>query len=103
MDRFLDYGLWLTANELADSWIAEVTAGKLVSSARSIEFVLKAIEPAQATVLLAKVLAAPPPHFRRARTVDRVDRPSRRIAHELQMLFEKAVTGGFNTPATVRR
>ena len=101
MDRFLDYGLWLTANELADSWIAEVTAGRLASSARSIEFVLKAIEPAKATVLLAKVLADRPlTSDGQGPWIELIGQAGG--SAELQMLFEKAVTGGFNTPAAAR-
>src|ERR1051326_749274 len=62
MDEFLDYGIWLSINDLADSWIAAVTEGKWQAAGREkqLEFALKAIEPAKASLVLGSVLASRP-------------------------------------------
>src|SRR5205823_9114974 len=47
MDPFLDYGLWLTMNDLVDPWIAAVRFGawRIEGREKQLEFGLKAIEP----------------------------------------------------------
>lgn len=100
-DRFLDYGLWLTANDLADSWITEVASGNLHPSTRSVEFVLKAIEPAKATVVLAKLLADRPlTSDGQGPWIELIGQSGG--SAELQLLFDKVVTGGLDAPAAVR-
>ncbi len=58
MDKFLDYGLWLTINELAEPWLAAVKSGSWKSDGREkqFEFALKSIEPALASELLNQKL-----------------------------------------------
>lgn len=45
VDRFLDYALWLTARELAPSWLPEVQAGRVVFEGNTahLVFALKAV------------------------------------------------------------
>ena len=101
MDRFLDYALWLTANDLGDDWIAEVAAGRLQPSPRSMEFVLKAVEPAKSSVLLAKWLADHPlTADGQGPWIELIGQAGQ--SAELRMLFDKAVGGGFDAAATVR-
>jgi putative heme-binding domain-containing protein len=57
VERFIDYALWLTVNELAEPWLAELAAGKLTPSAKAIEYVLKVVEPSKANAVLGKLLA----------------------------------------------
>jgi len=62
MDSFLDYGIWLSINDLADSWISAVKEGKWNATGREkqLEFALKAIEPAKASAVLGTVLESRP-------------------------------------------
>ncbi|HSI32025.1 MAG TPA: hypothetical protein VK986_00415, partial [Tepidisphaeraceae bacterium] len=59
MDRFLDFALYLTVNELADVWLPEFQAGRLkFDSAKKTEFALKAIRnPAAIKPLVADLKA----------------------------------------------
>jgi putative heme-binding domain-containing protein len=58
MDPFLDYGAWLSINDLAQPWLAAVKAGqwKPEGHERQLEFALKALEPRLAGAVLAQVL-----------------------------------------------
>jgi putative heme-binding domain-containing protein len=60
MDPFLDYALWLTVNELSAPWLAAVKSGAWKPEGREaqLEFALKAVEPAQASDLLGRLLAS---------------------------------------------
>lgn len=62
MDEFLDYAIWLSINELAEPWIAAVESGiwKIEGREQQLEFGLRAIQPAQASRLVAKLIAAKP-------------------------------------------
>lgn len=62
MDPFLDYGLWLTLNELAAPWLAAVRDGSWTIAGREAQlaFGLKAVEPALAGDLLAQLLSTRP-------------------------------------------
>jgi hypothetical protein len=62
MDRFLDYAIWLSINDLAELWVAAIEKGdwKWDGREKQLEFGLKAIEPAQAGRVLAKVLKDKP-------------------------------------------
>lgn len=59
MDRFLDYAIWLSINDLAHPWVEAVKSGawKFEGREKQLEFALKAIEPAQASGVLKQVLA----------------------------------------------
>ncbi|HKQ40800.1 MAG TPA: HEAT repeat domain-containing protein, partial [Verrucomicrobiae bacterium] len=62
MDEFLDYAVWLSINELAQPWIAAVESGvwKIEGREKQLEFGLKALPPAQASGLVAKLIAGKP-------------------------------------------
>ena len=60
MDRFLDYGLWLTINDLVDPWIQSIQNGTWDPSEKDtqLEFGLSAIEPAKASKILDPLIEA---------------------------------------------
>ena len=62
MDPFLDYALWLTINELATPWLDAVRSGTWLIAGREAQlaFGLKAVEPALAADVLARLLANRP-------------------------------------------
>ena len=62
MDEFLDYAVWLSINELAEPWIKAIETGgwKTEGREKQLEFGLKAIQPAQASRVLSKLLAGKP-------------------------------------------
>ena len=62
IDRFLDYAIWLSINDLAEPWVQSVQSGdwKLEGHEKQLEFALRAVEPAHASVILTKVLAENP-------------------------------------------
>lgn len=103
MDPFLDYAVWLSINDLARPWADAVKSGvwKIEGHEKQLEYALKAIQPADATDVLAQVLK------------------SRQLAKdgngpwieligksggepEVRRLFEQAASGGFDDAATVR-
>ncbi len=103
MDSTLDYGLWLTLNDLSEPWLAAFESGtwKPDGRERQLEFALKAVKPAQASRVLGKVLS---------------DRPLDRQGSgpwieligqagggpELAQLFRQTANGGFDDAAAVR-
>ncbi len=62
LDRFLDYAIWLSINDLAEPWVRAIESGdwKWEGREKQLEFGLKAIEPAQAGRVLAKILKEKP-------------------------------------------
>jgi putative heme-binding domain-containing protein len=58
MDRFLDYALWLTLNELAEPWLTALRSGTWSPEGRDAQltFGLSAIEPSLAAPALTDVL-----------------------------------------------
>ena len=59
MDRFLDYALWLSVNDLAESWVGAIQSGQWSPQGREkqLEFGLQAIAPALASEVLGKLLS----------------------------------------------
>ena len=59
VDRFLDYALWLSVNELTEPWVDAIQAGQWSPQGREkqLEFGLQAIAPAQASKVLGKLLS----------------------------------------------
>jgi putative heme-binding domain-containing protein len=103
MDSFLEYGAWLSINDLAQPWLAAVKSGAWKPEGREnqLEFALKALEPALASVVLAQVLQG------------------RELARDgsgpwieligtagdpalLRRLFEQVLRGGFDEAAAAR-
>ncbi|HTG43565.1 MAG TPA: PVC-type heme-binding CxxCH protein, partial [Verrucomicrobiae bacterium] len=62
LDRFLDYAIWLSINDQAEPWVKAIENGewKWEGREKQLEFGLKAIEPALAGRVLAKVLGQKP-------------------------------------------
>ncbi len=60
IDRFLDYGLWLTANELAEQWLPALARGEVVfgGDARRLEFALEAVGSDAAVRPIRELIAA---------------------------------------------
>jgi putative heme-binding domain-containing protein len=103
MDNFLDYGIWLSINDLANSWIAAVKEGKWqpADHEKQLEFALKAIEPAKASEVLGTALEARPiardgsgPWIELIGTAG--------DSTLLRRLFDQILNGGFDETASVR-
>lgn len=62
MDRFLDYAVWLSINDLAEPWVEAVRAGqwKWEGREKQLEFALQAVEPRYASAVLNRVLEEKP-------------------------------------------
>jgi len=62
MDPTLDYGLWLTINDLADPWIVALESGawKVEGRERQLAFALRALKPEQTARVLSSVLGDRP-------------------------------------------
>lgn len=58
MDRFLEYGLWLTLNDLAEPWLDAIDRGewKIEGRERQLEFGLQAVEPSVAGPVIRKLI-----------------------------------------------
>jgi putative heme-binding domain-containing protein len=103
MDPYLDYAVWLSINDLAQPWVAAVQSGSWKADGREkqLEFGLKAIEPAQASLVLGQVL--------QNKTIARDGKgPWIELIgqggneKELGRLFEQVTSGGFDDEATIR-
>ena len=59
MDNFLDYGLWLTINELSEPWLASVESGQWKTEGRDkqLEFAIKSIDPARSGDVVGRLVA----------------------------------------------
>jgi len=103
MDSTLDYGLWLTINDLAEPWIAAIQSGawKPEGREKQLEFGLKAIPPDKASRVLGQLLASRP----MARDgsgpwieiIGAAGTPK-----ELRLLLDQVQRRGFDDAATVR-
>jgi putative heme-binding domain-containing protein len=103
MDKFLDYALWLTVNDLADVWIAAIQSGAWKPDGREkhLEFGLKAIEPAQASKVLGQLLGDQPLARDGAGPwIDLIGQAG--TAKELRRLFDQILQSGFDDGATAR-
>jgi putative heme-binding domain-containing protein len=103
MDAFLDYGLWLTINELAGPWVAAVQSGewKPEGKEKQLEFALKAIEPAMAGQVLGQLLASRPlPRDGAGPWLELIGSAGGK--KEVQRLFEQLAANGFDERAAVR-
>ena len=101
MDPFLDYALWLTANELAGPWLAAVKAGTWTMAGREkqLEFVLSAVEPAMAGEVLGRLVGAGAiPEA--GSWIELIGRSGE--APELGRLYEQALRGTFGDAGKVR-
>ena len=104
VDRFIDYALWLTVNDLSAPWLAAVKSGawKPEGREKQLEFALKAIEPAQASAVMAQLLGGnqPLPRDGSGPWIELIGQAG--TANELRQLYTQALTGQFDAPATAR-
>jgi len=103
MDRFLDYALWLTINDLADPWLKALESGefKIEGNERAVEFGLKAAEPEKAGKALAALVAKHPlTRDGRGPWIELIGQAGGPA--ELQKLFDQAASDGFDPPTTAR-
>jgi putative heme-binding domain-containing protein len=103
MDRFLDYALWLTLNDLAEPWIAALKSGQweIKGREKQLEFALKAIEPALASTILSDLLAQNPiPRDGSGPWIELIGQAGG--ANELRLLWEQILKGGFDDAGAER-
>jgi putative heme-binding domain-containing protein len=103
MDRFLDYAIWLSINDLAEPWVKAVQSGewKVAGREKQLEFALLAIEPAHASIVLSKVLADQPiPKDGSGPWIDLIAKAGSR--EHLDQLLQKILGGDFNDAAVLK-
>jgi putative heme-binding domain-containing protein len=103
MDRFLDYAVWLSINDLAEPWVKAIQDGtwKTEGREKELEFGLKAIEPQIASRVLDKVLADRPiPQDGSGPWLDLI--ASAGSQSQLTKLLDGAVAGSFSEPGQVK-
>ncbi len=103
MDRFLDYGAWLSMNDLAEPWLAAVKSGAWKSEGREkqLAFGLKAIEPALAGTVLGQVLQDRKiPRDGSGPWLDLINESG--DSQTLRRLFDQVLNNGFEEDAAVR-
>ena len=103
MDRFLDYALWLTINDLADPWLAALKSNtwKIEGREKQLEFGLKSIEPARASEVLGQLLGDQP--IARDGSGPWIDLIARAgTGKESDRLFQQVVSKGFDDATTPR-
>ena len=102
-DPFLEYAAWLSINDLAEPFLAALESGAWNPDghAAQLEFAMKAIEPAQASTVLAKLTANRPiPANGDGPWIELIGQSG--SAGELRKLFEQTLSGGFVEPAAKR-
>ncbi|MEW6158181.1 MAG: PVC-type heme-binding CxxCH protein [Verrucomicrobiota bacterium] len=103
LDDFLDYGVWLSINDLARVWIDAIQSGawKMEGREKQLEFGLQAIEPALASSVLTQLLEKKPITRDGAGPwIELIGKAGGQ--KELQMLFEKIVAAQLDASATAR-
>jgi putative heme-binding domain-containing protein len=102
-DKYLDYALWLTINDLAPSWLAAVKSGawKPVGRDKQLEFALRAIESARASEVLGQFLGDKPlPADGSGPWIDLIARAG--TGQESDRLYEQVLNKGFDDSASAR-
>jgi putative heme-binding domain-containing protein len=103
LDKYAEYALWLTINDLARPWLAAVKSGdwKPEGREKQLEFALKSIEPASASEILGQLLGQIPlPRDGSGAWIELIGQAG--TAKELRALFNQALTGGFDDKATAK-
>ncbi|MFN7140167.1 MAG: PVC-type heme-binding CxxCH protein, partial [Limisphaerales bacterium] len=101
MDDFLDYGIWLSINELAEPWLQAIRAGTWTPEGREkqLDFGLKAIQPALASTVLKQLLAGK----EIPATGSWIELTGKTGSEaELRQLFDQVLAGKFDEAATLR-
>ncbi len=102
MDSFLDYGIWLSINDLAKPWLEAVKSGGWKPEGREtqLEFALKAIEPSLAGEVLEGVLQTRTiPRDGSGPWIDLIGTSG--TEKELRRLFDQVLQNGFDDAAAV--
>ncbi len=102
-DPFLEYAAWLSINDLVQPFLAALESGAWNPDGRAkqLDFAMKAIEPAQASTVLAKLTANRPiPANGDGPWIELIGQSGG--AGELRKLFEQVLRGGFVEPAAQR-
>jgi len=103
MDPFLEYGLWLTINDLAGPWIAAIKSGewKIEGHEKQLDFGLNAIEPEQASQVLGLLLGDRSlPRDGSGAWIELIGRAG--DASQLDRLFDQVLANGLDESATLR-
>jgi putative membrane-bound dehydrogenase-like protein len=103
LDKYADYALWLTINDLAQPWLAAVKSGDWKSAGREkqLEFALRSIEPSQASEVLGQLLGPDPlPRDGSGPWIELLGQAG--TAKELRRLLDQVVNKGFDEPAATR-
>ena len=102
-DKYLDYALWLTINDLAPSWLASVKSGAWKPDGRDkqLEFALRAIEPARASEVLGQFLGDKPlPADGSGPWIELIARAG--TGGESDRLYQQVLNKGFTDSASAR-
>jgi putative heme-binding domain-containing protein len=101
MDDFLDYGLWLSINDLARPWIDSILSDnwKPEGHERELEFGLKSVEPALASKVFTKLVAGKPIPAT-GNWIELIGQAG--SPNELRQLFDQVLQGGFDEASTAR-
>ena len=102
-DRFIDYALWLTVNDLAEPWLESVASGTAnwQGHEKALEFGLAAVDPDKAGKALAKLLdRLPLERDGRGPWIELIGKAGG--PPELRRLFDQAVQDRFDPPSTIR-
>ena len=101
MDRFLDYGLWLSMNELANPLMTALENGTSKVAGKQLEFALASIDPGRAGKYISQRLKEQPiAKDGNGPWIELIGKAGGR--GELTVLYQQAVNGGFNAAATER-
>jgi putative heme-binding domain-containing protein len=104
MDRFLEYGLWLTMNDLAEPWLESLASGDFRWKGRekALEYGLSAVEPDKAGKALSKLLERNPiAHDGDGPWIELIGQAGGGV--EMRRLFDQAVKkNGLSDAATLR-
>ncbi|MDA7866641.1 GDSL-type esterase/lipase family protein [Verrucomicrobia bacterium] len=103
VDRFMDYALWLSINDLSEPWVNAIQSGLWSPKGheKQLEFGLQSISPNEASKVLERLLET--------QTIDRKGSGSwieligkAGTADDLGSLLKRVSEGGFDTPASLR-
>ncbi len=101
MDDFLDYGIWLSINELAQPWLQAIQSGAWNPEGREkqLQFALRSIDSGLASTVVQKLLAGKDIPST-GQWIELVSKSG--SAEELGRLFNQAVAGKFDDAASAR-
>jgi len=103
MDPFLDYGVWLSINDLAKPWVEAIKSGswKIEGREKQLEFGLLAIEPALAGSVLGQLLESRPiPKDGSGPWLELIAKAG--TEKELRHLFDLILASRLDQPASAR-